>query len=425
MKRISFIKNEKGLIGLYLAIVIMVFALGMIASVSFGIFTQQQIIRNMVQSTQAHYAAESGAEDALLRVYRDPNWSPGSYTIALWTGPSATVAVDDSTPGVRIVTVEGDSTNRLRNTEVVFEISSSIPGFNYGAQVGEGGVQMGNNGIIDGNVFSNGSIVGANGATASGTVIVSGIGNKISNVDIAIDAYTDICENGADIVGVLHTNSPGNCNYGSVTNSGLPVVPIALPIPDSDVQIWQQEAEAGGILNSDQNITGLGNTLGPVKIVGNLEVNNNAELIVTGTIWVTGHITIQNGATVRLASGYGSTSGTIIGGDRLNGQNSNIQLLNGSVSKGSGSAGSYLMYIADSDANPAIHVHEGFTAVDIVYANHGWITLENNADVRQITAYGLNIQNNAVVTYEFGLAAAEFTSGPGGGWTVTSWKEIE
>lgn len=394
---------------------IAIFALAF--TVSLTTLNQQRFIQNNSQSLQAYYAAEAGVEDALLRLSRGMNYcspQPCSYTMQV-EDAVAEVTISDIVAGARTIRAEGDSLERFRATEVVFEISSSTPGFFYGAQVGDGGVQMGNNAIIDGNIFSNGPMIGNSGAEVLGTVKVSGVGNVLENIEVTNDAYVDTCDN-ADIVGVLYATTDNSCSYSSFI-SEPPPDPIGLPIPDSEIQEWQQEAEDGGVIIGDQTIDGSGNTLGPVKIDGNLQINNGAELIVTGTIWVTGNIQVDNNASVHLVSGYGSTSGTIIG-------DSNIQLQNGSVSEGSGSAGSYLMYVATSNLNPAIHVQNN-AVVDIVYTNHGWITLENNADIRQITAYALNIQNNAVVTYEIGLEDAAFTSGPGGGWTVTSWKETE
>ena len=39
--------------------------------------------------------------------------------------------------------------------------------------------------------------------------------------------------------------------------------------------------------------------------------------------------------------------------------------------------------------------------------------------------YGIHVANNSGLIYEIGVESAFFTSGPGGGWIVTSWREIE
>ena len=122
-------------------------------------------------------------------------------------------------------------------------------------------------------------------------------------------------------------------------------------------------------------------------------------------------------ARIRLDSSYGSMSGMIIG-DGL------ITIEGGPISSGSGAAGSYLMYVSTSSANPAIIMGQS-SQVDILYSNIGWILINNNTSMRSVNAYGIRVKNNATLTYEIGLANSFFTSGPGAGWHVSGWKEIE
>ena len=423
MKHMSFIKNEKGVIGLYLAIVVMVFAMGMIASVSFGIFTQQQIIRNIVQSSQAHYAAESGVEDALLRLRNGMNWlSP--YSISFWTGSSSTVnIVEDPLTGVRTITVEGDSTNRIRNTEVVFEQTSTGVGFFYGAQVGEGGIELQNSSKIIGNVFSNGDILHQNTAQIAGTAQIAEAGNEITGdgdggVEVTGDLYADHCED-STVGGIFYGMTHSGCTFSSFVLQ-TPPASVPFPITQSQIDTWKTEAEVGGTIGSYARSSGT-SSLGPVKIDGNLTIQNTAQLVVTGTLWVTGNITIQNSAQVRLDPGYGTTSGMIIA-DGV------ITLENDSISSGSGQSGSYLMYLSTYPGIPstsAALIFKNSARTDIVYTTNGFVEFENNSALREVTAYGLRLKNSAELAYELGLQSTAFTSGPGGGWTVTSWKEIE
>ncbi|KKT14873.1 MAG: hypothetical protein UV94_C0006G0037 [Parcubacteria group bacterium GW2011_GWC1_43_30] len=65
------------------------------------------------------------------------------------------------------------------------------------------------------------------------------------------------------------------------------------------------------------------------------------------------------------------------------------------------------------------------SAAAILYAGEGQIEISNSAALKEITAYKLEINNSATVTYESGLANSNFSSGPGGGYEILSWKEIE
>jgi len=150
-----------------------------------------------------------------------------------------------------------------------------------------------------------------------------------------------------------------------------------------------------------------------------MTIEGGATLTVTGTIFVTGEIKIQNNFTrVRLDLAYGSTSGVIISDDL-------ITLQDGTVAEGSGQPGRYLMYLSTSSLTPALIVQNAGTTADIVYTSNGEIRIQDAPNLREIIGYRLHLQNNADITYEVGLASSVFTSGPGGGWVVTSWKEIE
>ena len=61
----------------------------------------------------------------------------------------------------------------------------------------------------------------------------------------------------------------------------------------------------------------------------------------------------------------------------------------------------------------------------IFYASQGSVEVSNNVAVKEVTAYKLELENNAVVTYESGLYDAKFSSGPGVSWQLISWAESE
>jgi hypothetical protein len=50
--------------------------------------------------------------------------------------------------------------------------------------------------------------------------------------------------------------------------------------------------------------------------------------------------------------------------------------------------------------------------------------LSNNAGAKEVTAYGIDMDNNATVTYESGLADIEFSTGPSGGYSVDYWRQV-
>jgi hypothetical protein len=145
----------------------------------------------------------------------------------------------------------------------------------------------------------------------------------------------------------------------------------------------------------------------------------------TGTIWVKGHITINNGGKVKLESSYGADSGILVA-------DGYVFVANNSIFAGSGQTGSTLMVLTTSDC-PLSEACTGHYAIDvsnnvgavILNAEHGTIYMHNNVGVKEATAFRIIFDNNSVINYEQGLANMNFTSGPTGGWTISGWKEVE
>jgi hypothetical protein len=199
-----------------------------------------------------------------------------------------------------------------------------------------------------------------------------------------------------------------------------------MPISDGVIQDWKNEAAAGGtcappLCDGSGNLTisnGASKTIGPLKITGNLTVSNNAHLTISGTVWVAGTVNFSNNSTVSLASGYGTRSGLIVA-------DGTVTVSNNCVFSGSGTSGSYIMLLAakNAPASTVMNVSNNSTGV-IYYAQNGRIHLSNNAGAKEVTAYGIDMDNNATVTYESGLADIEFSTGPSGGYSVDYWRQV-
>lgn len=178
-------------------------------------------------------------------------------------------------------------------------------------------------------------------------------------------------------------------------------------------------------VNGNVSIAG-GATLkaGPMKVNGNLTVGSTG-LIVKGTIWVTGTITVSSGATLRLDSSYGTNSGMVIADGR-------VTVNGGGSFEGSGQAGSYPLLISMSDcpyddacgSSPAITISGGAGAVVLV-APKGNLSMNGGTSARAMTAYRITITGGGSITYDSGLADLTLSSGPSGGWNITSWKEVQ
>ena len=417
-------KNSKnGFAALYLTVLILAVILAFSVSISILTFGQQKISQNITKSSQAYYASEAGVEDALLRLMKNMNWS-SPYNLKVGNA-TATVEISDIVGGTRTITSTGNSLNRIKKIQVVYTISTQQVSFHYGAQMGEGGMLMGNGSMVQGNVFSNGSVTG--GGTIQNSIIVAGNGNKIEGITVGDDATVYTCKN-SNIGGNLTYVSGGsiqNCTVGgTISTQPNQIESKPLPISQSQIDEWKAGAVDGGVTMTDISINET-ETLGPIQIgtpssPKNLTVAGGVTLTIKGTVYVTGDITFNNNATVNLDSSYGSLGGVILA-DGV------ITIENNVVLNGSGQAGSYILILSTKNdtANPVVNIRNNTAGFAIYYANSGLIYLKNNMLAREVTGYKIQIENNAIIQYESGLEEATFSSGPGGSWEVISWKEVE
>ena len=229
-------------------------------------------------------------------------------------------------------------------------------------------------------------------------------------------------------------NNPTAQTCGTPTTSGTahpnsPDPPVEnMPVSQGNIDQWKADAQAGGTIAGSYSITS-NTSLGPKEITGDLVMtSNNKTLTITGTIYVHGNIDISNGSAIRCTASYGTNSCVIVADGW-------IHTSNNGIFAGSGTTGSFIMLLTTlpcdgsfetgcTHHNGAVDVHNNATGV-IFYAQNGKVNLHNGVNVTEVTAYKLALDNNAVVTYDQGLANAIFSSGPGGGYEILSWDEIE
>ncbi|MDP3958178.1 MAG: hypothetical protein Q8Q36_01790 [bacterium] len=241
----------------------------------------------------------------------------------------------------------------------------------------------------------------------------NGVGNAWAHtVNNSTIAGTNYCQTGSG------NNKP--CN----TSQGDPG-PQTFPISDANVEGWKDDAAAGGTIAGDYIADDDTASLGPVHITGNLVVRNNSTLTVAGTIWVSGNVTFDNNVEVLLAPSYGSYSGVIIADGR-------VSVTNNSDFQGSGAEGSYMLVVTTSTCPngpscggaDALFVGNNAGTV-ILVAKNGTLRLSNNAGAKEAIGSRLELDNGAFVTYESGLADVNFSSGPGGSFSVDTWREVK
>lgn len=340
-----------------------------------------------VVNEQATNLAEAGLEKALWQL----NQTAGSYTgeanTTLGSTGTFTVSVANNGSNLKTITSTGFVPNSTkprskRTIKVDAAIDSQQISFHYAVQVGTGGVSMQNNSIINGTVYTLGNITGSGSSIINGDAFAVG---TISSPDPTI---------------LKPPPHPGQSNPPDM--------------PTIDYQHWKDEATAGGITNCAGTCTFSSGTpnLGPQKYIGNLTLQNTAQAIMNGPIYVTGNITVKNSATLKLNNSFGSFSSVLItDSGKVTTENS------GGFTPTNANPKGYILVVTSSTANDAIKVQNGGVNA-IFYALAGGADLANTAQVTALVANKLEMENSATLTYDQGLANANFTSGPGASWLM-------
>ncbi len=436
----------------FAAILALFMVTGMILIVTFSlnsiILTKRQIGKNLVSSAQSYYSAESGIEDAVLRKLKNYNLPSGVLNL---DGASITQSISQTGNVVTVNSLSSLSQD-IRKLKAILVITTDNISFYYGVQVGEGGIGMSNNSTISGNIYSNGKIEGATGAKITGDAYVSG-GYKIKNVTVGLSAHANTIESSqicgdayyqtidASSLNFLNNPTAPPCSspltLGTAHPGSSDPVAQAMPISSTNIANWEASAVAGGVYSDAAHCSPTGNiTIGPAKLACDFTPAVGIKITVSGTVWVEGDINLANSIKMELANSYGANSGVMIA-DKPSSQTTkgvistgnNVIICgssgyNSSTGACNASNGSYLLLLSTRSNGEAVDISNNVIG-GIFYAANGSADISNNTSIKEVTAYQLNLNNNAAVTYESGLASAAFSSGPGAGWKINSWNETQ
>lgn len=214
------------------------------------------------------------------------------------------------------------------------------------------------------------------------------------------------------ITGSAYYQTAESITAGNYFPGSADPAPKAMPVSDANIDAWKNLAAEAGVYSGD--ITSCRAQLGPGKYVGSVTFPNNCTVMITDPVWITGNLGLNNGAILQLNASYGGTSGVIITDGKISLSQNNKIL-------GSGTAGSYLMAVSTFDSRlnglEAIEV-ENSSNEGILYAPYGIALIANTNDVKELTAWKVNLSNGVVIDYDTGLSSAFFSSGPSGTYSL-------
>lgn len=162
---------------LILGIVVMAILITMSAAVWGYTATQVKYSRMAVNKVEAWHIAEAGVDKALSQLNSNQSFT-GEANIALANGTYTTSvsSIDSSNKMITSTAYVPNSTNPESTVTVKVKVSIDLSSvaFNFGVQVGAGGLSMRNNSQVNGNVYSNGNITGSGRITGDATVAGGG-----------------------------------------------------------------------------------------------------------------------------------------------------------------------------------------------------------------------------------------------------------
>ncbi len=230
----------------------------------------------------------------------------------------------------------------------------------------------------------------------------------------------------------LSCNSATPANFGDVWVTGNIVVQGGCIFNanqvkvDGNVNISSDSGNIGALEVTGNISISTGGTLtaGPIKVSGDITVGSTA-LILKGSLWVVGNLTLQSGGVVRLHSSYDTQSGVIIADGRLD-------ISSGGTFAGSGQTGSFPLFITLStcptgegcSSQDAVQMNGGAGAV-IIVAQNGTISMSGGTAAKALIGNQVNLSGGASVTYDSTLSSLSFASGQSGSYDIQLWKEVE
>lgn len=236
---------------------------------------------------------------------------------------------------------------------------------------------------------------GSNKMTVGGSVHA----NTIENLVVGKDAYYQ----------TIITSAVSGSSY---PGSGDPP-PKVFPLSDANVTDWKNQVDKEETTTIG-DINSCVSTLGPRKIVGNVNLGSGCNVTIKSPVWITGNLILNSNNNLRLDSSYGETSGVIM-------TDGTIKLNSNNHLNGTGTGSSLLMALSAYDSRTngisAIKVNSNGNS-GVYYASTGIIEPGTGNTFKELTAWKIKLINNSIINYETGLSGSLFSSGPSGSYSL-------
>jgi len=421
------------------ALVFMVIILAII--ISLGFIVMEQVDQNTKLSSRygswinTLQLAEAGIQKAIFCLNNDDASAecngtageayPGEENIALDPGSFSVDVADLGLEDLREILATGTDASGSMSEILVSArktyASNDDTEFNFSVLTGSS-FEIKNHAVIDyGPVFLNHDFECTNDPTINADIYVTLPGGTLTGCIITGNVYADNIIN-STVTGDCHYNgSLSGTTCSGTTYSGA-TTPVPAEFPVFDEAFWQAEALAGGTYSGDYDAPD-NSTLGPIKIEGDLTIDADVDVTMTGAIWVTGELNIANHASLKVDSSFENRGSVII----IDGIGS---IENGADIDGTGHPDSHLVLYSTVVDDLALSINnKGGTA--IYYAPYGTVQIVNDGEGAAVAADKVILSGHgsigAAMTTAVGAISLDLNGAPDSWWEVNpqTWRQLK
>lgn len=392
--------SEQGLVLVMIMIVIsslMLIGLSLMSQTT----SQYSLTSNAVFNANASYTAEAGIEQSIQQLNANDSFNGygtaqqfinsasqgyGTYTTAVTQGSGNAKA--------KVITSTGNIYKYANHSKLISSrtIEVTVVGTTsegYSVMSGPGGLILnGSANITNSSVFVGGTI------SLIGNARI-GTSSKPLDVDVANKAclsgstYPVLCTNSEPISLGQSTNIFGNvCATGQTTKgpknniqtgTGGQGLIIGCTAPDASPPVIDRQAQINSVTTTGSatdnayvcNSWPFNRTWpADLKLTGNVVIGSSCNLTIKGNVYITGTLTINGAATVKIDNSVGNTRPNIIADGKI--------VVNGSASITTNSSGTGAQFISFSSTAPC-----GATCVNLTGVN-----LKNSSTVETVSVGG-------------------------------------
>lgn len=219
------------------------------------------------------YTADAGVEHAIwnirMRVPQLPSLGspPWTYTLAGINGKTANVSIE--AVGALLYKISSTATTPPGSATIieafvstpVFLFDGAIAALNSDINLGGNSRAYSSPDLGQGDIYANGNIILTKNVTVEGNVAATGTVNAAKTVTIT----------------------------GTTTPNSEPI-----SLPTVDTSVYLEQANLGTLINGDLSLSGaVPYYLGPARITGNLTLTGKQVVVLTGTLWVDGTVSMS------------------------------------------------------------------------------------------------------------------------------------